>query len=194
MIDWWLVKYMYIQCMMIVWGGKDFRWGGKVRCKTWGGKVRCNSAAKKHPPDFIVHSSAFFFYFFLKELNHLYMFSDRSMEVELPSLWRNYRRPTNQQTDRTVHWEDTLQKIDNYNLCSVYQQNKKGKKTTSKILYPRPFDLVKAFDNSNKVRFVRFETRCCMHGRHGPKRKLRLFLNDRCQNSSYDFFMQSSFP
>ena len=32
--------------MMIGWGGKDFRWGCKVRCNTWGGKVSCNSAAK----------------------------------------------------------------------------------------------------------------------------------------------------
>ena len=30
------------------WGGKDFRWGGKVRCNTWA-VVRSNSAAKNHP-------------------------------------------------------------------------------------------------------------------------------------------------
>ena len=35
--------------MMVGWGGKDFRWGCKVRYNTWGGKVRCNSAAENHP-------------------------------------------------------------------------------------------------------------------------------------------------
>ena len=45
-----LLCMIYIhKYMMIGWGGKDFRWGCKVRCNTWGGKVRCNSAAKNHP-------------------------------------------------------------------------------------------------------------------------------------------------
>ena len=35
--------------MMIGWGGKDFRWGGKVWYNRWVGKVRCNSAVKNHP-------------------------------------------------------------------------------------------------------------------------------------------------
>ena len=35
--------------MMIGWGGKDFRWDGKVRCNSCGDMVRCNSTAKNHP-------------------------------------------------------------------------------------------------------------------------------------------------